>query len=199
MLSARLRPIASTRMRTSPAAGCGSGTSLNSSTSGAPKDANSTIRAMGWLLAGSERGSGGRGQAVKILFHSLPECKNCDALADSLDRSLLGLIPFHPLVRPPHVPAMDAGAERCEFSRPRRVGAEGVLRVLLPERSGGYRFLEVMASPDCFSHRLNQLTQIGQVTAKDRPRSQQPVPRNNCPYLERVRELCHGLQVCACP
>src|ERR1700739_3790461 len=89
-------------------------------------------------------------------FHSLPECKNWDALADSSDRSQLGLIPFHPLVRPPHVPAMDAGAERCEFSRPRRVGAEDVLRVLLPERSGGYRFLEAMASPDRFSQRLNQ-------------------------------------------
>src|ERR1700746_1670205 len=47
MLSARLRPIALTRMRTSPAAGCGSETSLNSRTSGAAKDANSTIRAMG--------------------------------------------------------------------------------------------------------------------------------------------------------
>ena len=47
-------------------------------------------------------------------------------------RRLLGRIPFHPLVGPPHVPAMDAGAERCEFSRPTRVGAEGVLRVLLP-------------------------------------------------------------------
>lgn len=75
---------------------------------------------------------------------------------------LLGRIPFHPLVGPPHVPAMDAGAERCEFGRPRRARAEGVLGVLLPERRGGYRFLEVMASADCFSHGLNQLTQIGQ-------------------------------------
>jgi len=92
-----------------------------------------------------------------------------------------------------------AGAERGEFGRPGRVGAEDVLRVLLPERGGGYRFLEAMASPDRFSQRLNQLTQIGQVTAQDRPRGHQPVPRNNCPDLERVRELCHRLQVCACP
>ena len=41
MLSARLRPIAFTRMRTSPAAGRGSETSLNLRTSGVPKDANS--------------------------------------------------------------------------------------------------------------------------------------------------------------
>src|SRR5580704_10658302 len=46
MLSARLTPIALTLMRTSPAAGCGSETSLNLRNSGAPKDANSTIRDM---------------------------------------------------------------------------------------------------------------------------------------------------------
>jgi hypothetical protein len=94
---------------------------------------------------------------------------------------------------------VDAGPERYEWSQQRRVGARDVLRVLLPERSGGYRFLQVLAGPDSFSHRFNQLTQIGQVTTQDRPRSQRQVPRNNCPHLERVRELCHRLQVCARP
>ena len=46
---------------------------------------------------------------------------------------------------------MDAGPERYE------VGARDVLRVLLPERSGGYRFLQVLAGPDSFSYRFNQL------------------------------------------
>src|SRR5712671_3953564 len=63
MLSARLRPSALTRMRTSPATGCGSGTSLNSRTSGAPKDANSTIRAMGGSLLVRNVASEGRGWA----------------------------------------------------------------------------------------------------------------------------------------
>src|SRR5437762_4344374 len=95
-----------------------------------------------------------------------------------------GRIPFHPLVGPPHVPAMDAGPERCELSHQRRVGASDVLRVLLRERSGSYRLIQVLVGPDSFSHRFNQLTQIGQVTAQDCPRSQQPVPRNNCAHLE---------------
>ena len=64
---------------------------------------------------------------------------------------------------------MDADPERYELSHQRRVGARDVLGVLLPERSGGYRFLQVLAGPDRFSHRFNQLTQIGQVTAQDCP------------------------------
>src|SRR5260370_9713028 len=94
---------------------------------------------------------------------------------------------------------MDACPERYELSRPRRVGAWDVLRVLLPERTGGYRFLQVLASPDSFSYRFNQLTQIGQVTAKDRPRTQQPVARNDCLPPDRVRALFHFLPVFAAP
>ena len=72
---------------------------------------------------------------------------------------------------------MDAGPERYELRQQRRVRARGVLRVLLAERSGGYRFLQALAGPDRFSHSFNQLTQIGQMTAQDRPRSQQPAIR----------------------
>src|SRR5260370_19815022 len=54
---------------------------------------------------------------------------------------LLGRIPFHPLVGAPHVPAMDAGPERYE------VGARGVLRVLLRERSGGHPFPKAPGGP----------------------------------------------------
>src|SRR5256885_15819300 len=54
----------------------------------------------------------------------------------------VGRMPFHPLVGSPHVPAMDAGPERYELRQQRRVRARGVLRVLLAERSGGYRFLQ---------------------------------------------------------
>src|SRR5579864_8645750 len=46
MTSARLRPMALTRRRTSPAAGCGSGTSSNWRTSGPPSVWKRTIRAV---------------------------------------------------------------------------------------------------------------------------------------------------------
>src|SRR5216683_2383370 len=75
-------------------------------------------------------------------------CVRCPSFVLSLPQRLLGQIPFHPLVGPPHVPAMEAGSERCELSHQRRVGARGVLRVFLPERSGGYRFLQALAGPD---------------------------------------------------
>src|SRR5207249_10042345 len=100
----------------------------------------------------------------------------------------VGRIPFHPLVGSPHVPAMDADPERYELSHQRRGGAREVLGVLLPERSGGYRFPQVLASPDCISLRFKQFTQTGQITAKSRPRNQYTVPRTNLRHLQRVRE-----------
>jgi len=51
--------------------------------------------------------------------------------------------------------AMDAGPERYELGQQRRVGARGVLRVVLAERSGGYRFLQALAGPDSSSHSFN--------------------------------------------
>src|SRR5712692_8098926 len=84
----------------------------------------------------------------------------------------LGRLAFHPLVGPPHVPAVDASPERYELRSQRRGRARRVLCVGLPERSGGDRFLQGLAGPDSFSHRFNQLTQIEQVTTQDRPRSQ---------------------------
>ena len=53
---------------------------------------------------------------------------------------------------------MDADPERYELSHQRRVGARDVLGVLLPERSGGYRFLQALAGPGSSSYRFNQLT-----------------------------------------
>src|SRR5207245_6180241 len=91
----------------------------------------------------------------------------------------VGRIPFHPLVGSPYVPAMDAGPERYELGQQRRVRARGVLRVLLAERSGGYRFLQALAGPDSSSQSFNIITQIGKITAQDRPGSLEPVPRNN--------------------
>src|SRR5436309_10308155 len=81
--------------------------------------------------------------------------KHCVLLMSGGVRSLwtsVGRIPFHPLVGSPHVPAMDAGPERYELRQQRRVRARGVLRVLLTERSGGYRFLQALAGSDRFSH-----------------------------------------------
>src|SRR3989442_12633509 len=66
----------------------------------------------------------------------------------------VGRIPFHPLVGSPHVPAMDAGPERYELRQQRRVRARRVLRVLLAERSGGYRFLQALAGPDALFAQL---------------------------------------------
>src|ERR1700720_5021080 len=67
MLFARLTPIALTLMRTSPAAGCGSETSLNLRNSGAPKDANSTIRDMtGSLLVWNAASKGWGPQAHSV-------------------------------------------------------------------------------------------------------------------------------------
>src|SRR5437667_5045039 len=124
---------------------------------------------------------------------SVPRASYLDRGKREATRKMLnrGRIPFHPLVGAPHVPAMDAGSERCELSHQRRVGASDVLRVLLPERSGGYRLIQVLAGPDSFSHRFNQLTQIGQVTAQDCPRSQ-PEPPRVYRRLHSLRGWGHG-------
>jgi outer membrane protein, multidrug efflux system len=59
----------------------------------------------------------------------------------------LGRLPFHPLVGPPHVPAVDASRERYELRGERRVRARTGWRVCLPERSGSERFLQVLRNP----------------------------------------------------
>jgi len=59
---------------------------------------------------------------------------------------------------------MEAHPERCRLSHQGRVGARGVGRLFLPERSGGYRFLQALARPDSSSCRFNQLASAAWVS-----------------------------------
>src|SRR5216683_2937262 len=142
---------------------------LNSVSSLLPLFSRDPLQDMGWameefssiLLTHAQEADHLQIHQRHFLRNPTRSCIRCPSFVPSLPHRLLGRIPFHPLVGPPHVPAMEAGSERCELSHQRRVGARGVLRVFLPERSGGYRFLQALAGPDSPWHRFDQLTQIG--------------------------------------
>src|SRR5215469_3057473 len=126
MLSARLRPIALTRMRTSPAAGRGSETSLNLRTSGAPKDANSTMRDMTPSLLVRNAASKGWGTQA-----TPPASRQVDAAVGSTTSS-----------RSRRLAATSRKARRKErsglwpfFDRVDAIGVKG--EIILDRREGG--------------------------------------------------------------
>src|SRR5260370_23703420 len=129
---------------------------LNSVSSLLPLFSRDPLQDMGWameefssiLLTHAQEAEHLQIHQRHFLRNPTRSCVRCPSFVLSLPQRLLGQIPFHPLVGAPHVPAMEAGSERRALSHHKRVGARGVLRVFLPERSGGQRFLPALAPPD---------------------------------------------------
>jgi hypothetical protein len=131
-----------------------------------------------------------------VQFHPPHRCPGSGPLADppasflQNRNTVLGPLPFicsftaHRFVRSDPLSSLGRcvtrssdgrGPERCELSRQRGVGARGVLRVLLPERSGGYRFDFSAASSYIYKRWAKEISGLlarGRTSSSDAVRSE---------------------------